>query len=132
MAELGFVGLGNMGGPMVRRLLDAGHVVHVHSRSPGPVEEVVALGAVFAGSSTEVARRAAIVLTALPTPDDVDQVYSELLSEARDGQLFVEHSTIRPSQARRCAIALAAPRAPHLHAPASRGPPPPAPRPLPV
>src|SRR5689334_10624765 len=122
MADLGFVGLGNMGRPMVRRLLEAGHVVHVHSRSPGPVEEVVALGAVFAGSSTEVARRAAIVLTALPTPDDVDQVYSELRPEARDGQLFVEHSTIRPSQARRWAIALAERGASYLDAPVSGGP----------
>jgi 3-hydroxyisobutyrate dehydrogenase/2-hydroxy-3-oxopropionate reductase len=122
MAELGFVGLGNMGRPMVRRLLAAGHVVHVHSRSPGPVDEVVALGAVSAGSSAAVARRAEVVLTALPTPDDVDHVYGELISGARDGQLFVEHSTIRPSQAQRWAAALAERGARYLDAPVSGGP----------
>jgi len=122
MAELGFVGLGNMGRPMVSRLLDAGHVVHVHSRSPGPVDEVVALGAASAGSSAAVARRAEIVLTALPTPGDVDQVYGDLLSESRDGQLFVEHSTIRPSQAQRWAAALAERGAGYLDAPVSGGP----------
>jgi len=122
MAELGFVGLGNMGRPMVRRLLDAGHVVHVHSRSAGPIEEMVALGAAAAGSSATVARRSEIVLTALPTPDDVDQVYGELLTEARGGQLFVEHSTIRPSQAQRWATTLAERGAGYLDAPVSGGP----------
>jgi 3-hydroxyisobutyrate dehydrogenase/2-hydroxy-3-oxopropionate reductase len=122
MTELGFVGLGNMGRPMVRRLLAAGHVVHVHSRSPGPVQEVVALGAVSAGSSAAVAGRAEIVLTALPTPDDVDQVYAEMLAEMREGELFVEHSTIRPSQAQRWAAALAERGARYLDAPVSGGP----------
>jgi 3-hydroxyisobutyrate dehydrogenase-like beta-hydroxyacid dehydrogenase len=122
MAELGFVGLGNMGRPIVRRLLDAGHVVHVHSRSTGPIEEMVALGAAAAESSAMVARRSEIVLTALPTPDDVDRVYGELLTEARDGQLFVEHSTIRPSQARRWATAFAERGARYLDAPVSGGP----------
>ena len=85
MAGVGFIGLGNMGRPMVRRLLDAGHVVHVHSRSPGPVEEMVDAGAVAAGSAAEIARRAEVVLTALPTPADVDDVYGEMLPEARAG-----------------------------------------------
>lgn len=122
MTELGFVGLGNMGRPMVRRLLEAGHVVHVHSRSPAPVDEMVAIGAVAAGSSAEVARRAEAVLTALPTPEDVDQVYGEMLAEASDGQLFVEHATIRPSQAQRWAAALAGRGAGYLDAPVSGGP----------
>jgi 3-hydroxyisobutyrate dehydrogenase/2-hydroxy-3-oxopropionate reductase len=122
MAEVGFIGLGNMGRPMVRRLLEAGHVVHVHSRSPGPVEEMVAAGAVDAGSSAEVARRSDVVLTALPAPRDVDNVYGELVAEARAGQLLVEHSTIRPSQAQRWASAVAGRGAGYLDAPVSGGP----------
>ena len=122
MTEVGFIGLGNMGRPMVRRLLDAGHFVHVHNRSPGPVEDMVAAGAVAAGSSTEVARRSDVVLTALPTPSDVDAVYGEMLAEARAGQLFVEHSTIRPSQARGWEAMLAKRGARYLDAPVSGGP----------
>src|SRR5262245_35545426 len=122
MAELGFIGLGQMGRPMVRRLLDAGHTVHVHSRSPGPVEDMVANGALAAGSVAEVARRADAVLTALPRPEDVDDVYRDLLAEARAGQLFAEHSTIRPSHARRWAAAFAERGAGYLDAPVSGGP----------
>ena len=43
--QLGFVGLGAMGLPMTRHLLEAGHHVTVASRSPGPIEQAVALGA---------------------------------------------------------------------------------------
>ena len=122
MAELGFIGLGQMGRPMVRRLLDTGHTVHVHSRSPGPVEEMAAIGAVAAGSVAEVARRAEIVMTALPTPADVDEVDGELLAQARPGQLVIEHSTIRPSHAQRWAAAFAVRGAHYLDAPVSGGP----------
>jgi len=122
MAEVGFIGLGNMGRPMVRRLLEAGHVVHVHSRSPGPVEEMVAAGAVATGSALEVARRAEVVMTALPTPAAVDDVYGEMLAGARGGRLFIEHSTIRPSQAQRWAAVFEEGGARYLDAPVSGGP----------
>jgi 3-hydroxyisobutyrate dehydrogenase-like beta-hydroxyacid dehydrogenase len=122
MADVGFIGLGNMGRPMVRRLLEAGHDVHIHSRSPGPVFEMVAIGAVAAGSAAAVARAADVVLTALPTPSDVDDVYDEMLAESRDGQLFAEHSTIRPSQAARWSAAMAERGARYLDAPVSGGP----------
>ena len=122
MAELGFIGLGQMGRPMVRRLLEAGHTVHVHSRSPGPVEEMVAIGAAAAGSAADVVRRADLVHTALPTPADVDAVYERMLPAARGGQLFVEHSTIRPSHARRWEASYRERGAPYLDAPVSGGP----------
>jgi 3-hydroxyisobutyrate dehydrogenase/2-hydroxy-3-oxopropionate reductase len=122
MAELGFIGLGQMGRPMVGRLLRAGHAVDVHSRSPGPIAEMVSIGAVAAGSSAEVARRADAILTALPTPEDVDEVYGELLAVAHPGQLFAEHSTIRPSHARRWATAMSERGARYLDAPVSGGP----------
>lgn len=48
MTRIGFIGLGTMGRPMVRRLLQAGHEVTVWNRSPGPVEELTAEGAVAA------------------------------------------------------------------------------------
>lgn len=50
MADLGFLGLGTMGAAIARRLLDAGHTVHVWNRSPGAVDDLVTAGAVAASS----------------------------------------------------------------------------------
>jgi 3-hydroxyisobutyrate dehydrogenase-like beta-hydroxyacid dehydrogenase len=120
--EVGFVGLGMMGRPMVERLLAAGHRVHVSNRSAAPVEALVPLGAVAAASAAEVADRVEIVLTALLTPDAVDEVFGQFESVARAGQLYAEHSTVRPGQNRRWAAALAARGADYLDAPVSGGP----------
>lgn len=71
---VGFVGLGQMGGPMTRRLLEAGHRLVVHDVRPEAVETLVAAGAEPATSPAEVARRAALVLVSLPTPEVVRAV----------------------------------------------------------
>jgi len=120
--DVGFVGLGTMGRPMVERLLGAGHRVHVFSRSRGPVDALAAAGAVAAASAGEVASAAEVVLTALPTPDSVDEVYRALVAAARPGQLYADHSTVRPDQNRRWAAALAEKGADYLDAPVSGGP----------
>ncbi|MDQ6900814.1 MAG: NAD(P)-dependent oxidoreductase [Candidatus Dormibacteraeota bacterium] len=120
--EVGFIGLGKMGQPMVRRLLAAGHRVAVHNRSRPAVEELAAEKAVAADSARQVAARAELVLTALPTPEAVESVYGELAAAARPGQLFADHSTVSPDASRRCAELLAAKQAGFLDAPVSGGP----------
>jgi 3-hydroxyisobutyrate dehydrogenase-like beta-hydroxyacid dehydrogenase len=120
--EVGFVGLGMMGRPMAERLLAAGHRVHVYNRSADPIQALVALGAVAARSASEVAAGVEIVLTALPTPDAVDEIYGQFEGAARSGQLYADHSTIRPGQNRRWAAALAVRGADYLDAPVSGGP----------
>ena len=122
MTDIGFVGLGMMGRPMVERLLAAGHAVHVHSRSRGPVEALASKGAVPSDSAAQVAERAEIILTALPTPESVDEVYAELASAARAGQVYADHSTVRPAQNRHWASVLGARGAAYLDAPVSGGP----------
>src|ERR1700758_3699314 len=119
--EAGFVGLGKRGRPMVRRLLAAGHQVHVFNRSQEPVQEVAQLGALPAQSLAELARHAAVVLTALPTPDSVTAVYEELAGAASEGQVFVDHSTVSLGLNRRCAELLAGRQAGFLDAPVSGG-----------
>lgn len=75
MAErIGFVGLGQMGGPMTRRLLAAGHVLVVHDARADAQDALVAAGAEAAGSPAEVAARTELVLVSLPTPDVVRAV----------------------------------------------------------
>jgi 2-hydroxy-3-oxopropionate reductase len=97
------IGLGVMGRPMVANLLEAGHEVIVHSRSPGPVEAVSALGAAAASGPADVARRCEIVLTALPDSAAVEQVVlgeDGVFSAARPGLLFIDTSTVAPETAR--------------------------------
>src|SRR5919108_4507597 len=120
--KVGFVGLGKMGRPMTERLLGAGFEVTVFNRSRAPIEELAAKGARPAGSAGEVAERCDIVLTALPTPDSVEQVYEELFSRARRGQIYADHSTVSVGQSRRCAERARERGADFLDAPVSGGP----------
>ena len=66
--EIGFIGLGNMGFPMARRLIQGDHQVIVFDTRAEAVERIVALGAQAAASSKEVADRAETVMASLPTP----------------------------------------------------------------
>ena len=75
MKNIGYVGLGNMGLPMVNNLLKAGFNVGVRSRSPGPVEQAIQAGAQEAESVAKLAEWADVVCTCLPMPEDVEAVY---------------------------------------------------------
>jgi 3-hydroxyisobutyrate dehydrogenase-like beta-hydroxyacid dehydrogenase len=120
--QVGFIGLGKMGKPMVRRLLGAGHTVRVFNRSRPAVDELVGQGARPAGSAVEAAAGAEVVLTALPTPESVAEVYGALAEAAREAQIYADHSTVSPELNRRCAAQLSAKGASFLDAPVSGGP----------
>lgn len=120
--QLGFIGLGKMGRPMTQRLLSAGHTVYVHNRSRGAVDALVSEGAQAATSATEVAQKAELIMTALPTPESVQTVYAELAGSASSGQIYVDHSTVSPGLNRWCAEQLGNVGAAFLDAPVSGGP----------
>ena len=94
--QLGFVGLGAMGLPMTRHLLEAGHRVTVSSRSPGPVAQAVSLGAVEAASPAGVAAAADVVILCVPSSPQVVEVVGAMLPVLRPGQVVVDCSTIDP------------------------------------
>lgn len=127
MAEnttVGLVGTGKMGTPMVRNLLEAGFKVVVHNRSHGPVEELVAAGAVDGGSYKGVADAADIVLTSLTNQQSVQDVYlgdNGLVASAREGQIYIDTSTNPPELVREVANALSKRGAKYLDAPVSGG-----------
>jgi 2-hydroxy-3-oxopropionate reductase len=73
--SVGFIGLGRMGKPMARNLMQAGYHVVVHSRSAGPIEELTRAGAAPAGYPGEVAALADVVLTCLPDEAATESVY---------------------------------------------------------
>jgi 3-hydroxyisobutyrate dehydrogenase-like beta-hydroxyacid dehydrogenase len=120
--EVGFVGLGKMGRPMTQRLLAAGHTVHVFNRSRPAIDALAGEGAKPASSAGEVAERAEIVMSALPTPESVDAVFTEMTQHARRGQIYIDHATVSPGLNRKCAEQLKAKGADFLDAPVSGGP----------
>ncbi|AOE86685.1 3-hydroxyisobutyrate dehydrogenase [Pseudomonas sp. BN417] len=123
--HIGFLGLGNMGGPMARNLLKAGHTLTVFDPSPLATAALVELGARVASSPAEVARGgAAAIITMLPTAAHVKQVYlgqDGLLANIGQGVLLIDSSTIDPLSAREVAQAAAAQGNPMLDAPVSGG-----------
>jgi 2-hydroxy-3-oxopropionate reductase len=97
--KIGFIGLGVMGAPMARNLLEAGYELVVHSRSRGPAEELAQAGAETAGSPREVAERADVVITMLPDSAAVRDVVlggDGVLAGASSGTLLIDMSTIDP------------------------------------
>jgi 3-hydroxyisobutyrate dehydrogenase len=98
--QLGFIGLGAMGLPMTRHLLEAGHQVTVASRSPGPVQRVVSLGAVDGGSPLGVAEAGEIVFLCVPSSPQVIEVVAAMLASLGPGKVVVDCSTIDPDVTR--------------------------------
>ncbi|MGD0311478.1 MAG: NAD(P)-dependent oxidoreductase [Acidimicrobiales bacterium] len=119
--QLGFVGLGAMGLPMTRHLLEAGHQVAVSSRSPGPIAEAVSLGAVEGASPAEVARASDVVILCVPSSPQVAAVVDTMLPALRPGQVVVDCSTIDPDVARQQHQRVTAAGAGFLDAPLSGG-----------
>src|SRR6266850_391336 len=122
MANVAFIGLGKMGAPMAARLLQAGHTVYAFNRSRPPIDALVRQGAQSTASAAEAAANGELVLTALPTPQTVEDVYRQLAAGARRGQVYADHSTVSLALNRRCAELLAARGARFLDAPVSGGP----------
>jgi 2-hydroxy-3-oxopropionate reductase len=121
---VGFIGLGVMGRPMAKNLLKAGFPLVVHSRSQGPVDDLVAAGATSAASPADVARRTTRIITMLPDSPDVAQVMegeNGVFSALQRGSIVIDMSTIAPATARRLATRAAALGATMLDAPVSGG-----------
>src|SRR5690606_16082460 len=103
---IGFVGIGKMGQPMARRLVDAGRRLVVYDVDAGATAPLVALGAKAAGSVSEVADAAGTVLLSLPAPRVVQDVVAQLAGGAKVKRV-VDFSTIGPAAAASAAATLA-------------------------
>ncbi|GGN33892.1 NAD(P)-dependent oxidoreductase [Streptomyces fuscichromogenes] len=100
-SPVGFVGLGNMGGRMARRLVDAGHEVLGHDTRP---ENVTGCGATPAASVADLTRRCDVVLLSLPESKVVEAVVlgeEGVLAGTRQGQVVVDLSTSAPASTAR-------------------------------
>jgi 3-hydroxyisobutyrate dehydrogenase-like beta-hydroxyacid dehydrogenase len=122
--EVGFIGLGNMGTPMVRRLLTAGCRVTVCDLDGARVQQLVDEGAGSASTPLALAGLAETILTSLPDPAALEAVaFGEdgVISGTRLRRV-VDLSTVGPEQARRVACALAERDIGYVDAPVSGGP----------
>ena len=121
---IGFIGLGLMGKPMAANLLKAGYPVVVHSRSRGPVDELVAQGARRGTSPADVARQATRVITMVPDSPDVERVLDGadgVFRALQPGTIVIDMSSISPGVARRLAAKAASLGGVLLDAPVSGG-----------
>jgi len=113
-----------MGKPMAGHLVAKGYRVTVHSRSQGPVDELVAAGAHAAATPADVARQSDIVITMLPDTPDVDLALTGpkgVLAGMKRGSVVIDMSSISPVETRRLALAVAAVGGTMLDAPVSGG-----------
>ncbi|WP_459614858.1 NAD(P)-dependent oxidoreductase [Bordetella sp. 2513F-2] len=119
----GFIGLGNMGGPMANRLLDAGHALHVMDRDAAAVRRVAGRGATAHATAREVGDAADVVFLSLPDGKVVEDVLSADQGLARAGRakVVVDLSTIGPKAARRAFELLAQQGMDYVDAPVSGG-----------
>src|SRR6059036_4329682 len=121
---IGFIGLGIMGRPMAKNLIKAGYPLVVHSRSRGPVDDLVKSGAKAASSPKDVASQCDVLITMLPNSPDVEQVAlgkDGIIEGAKAGLIFVDMSTISPIVSQKVGKALAAKGVKMLDAPVSGG-----------
>jgi 3-hydroxyisobutyrate dehydrogenase len=119
--RVGFVGLGAMGLPMTRHLVEAGHDVTVASRSRGPIEAAVAAGAVEGDGPAGVAEASEVTILCVPNSPEVAEVVDAALPALTDGKILVDCSTIDPEVERAQHDRVGAAGARYLEAPLSGG-----------
>ncbi|WP_209125825.1 NAD(P)-dependent oxidoreductase [Alkalihalobacillus sp. BA299] len=123
--KIGFIGLGTMGLPMTKNILAAGYNTYVVSRSRPPIEEVVKFGAKEANSPKELVEICDVVLTCLPLPQNIVDVYEGdrgIIAGATEGKIIIDHSTVSPELNHRLSDELAGKGAMFMDAPVSGGP----------
>jgi 4-hydroxybutyrate dehydrogenase/sulfolactaldehyde 3-reductase len=110
MTTVGFIGLGTMGGPMARNILNKGFDLVAFDVNAKAVQALVEAGAKAASSAADLASRADVVITMLPDSPDVEAVVlgpGGLLEGFRPGSLYIDMSTIDPETTQRIGARLA-------------------------
>jgi 2-hydroxy-3-oxopropionate reductase len=121
---VGMIGLGIMGRPMAKNLIKAGYPVVVHSRSQGPVDELVGSGAKRGSSARDVAAQVDVLITMLPNSPEVELVAlgkDGIIEGAKKGLLYLDMSTISPLVSQKVGKALAEKSVRMVDAPVSGG-----------
>ena len=121
--NIGFIGLGIMGKPMVEHLINGGHTLHLHSRSGVP-KDLTGAGGHACTTPAEVASNADIIITMVPDTPDVEKVLFDEQGVAdglSEGKIVVDMSSISPIATREFAERIAKQGADYVDAPVSGG-----------
>ncbi|WP_336488077.1 3-hydroxyisobutyrate dehydrogenase [Methylobacterium nigriterrae] len=118
---IGFIGLGNMGGPMAANLAKAGFSVRGFDLAPASLEAARGAGIAVAGSALEAAEGAETVITMLPAGRHVVEVWTQLAGNLPAGTLLIDSSTVDVDSARRAHALADARGCPSIDAPVSGG-----------
>ena len=123
--KVGFIGVGNMGGPMCRNIIkNTNHEVIVFDLSPDAMKACTELGASAGSSVADVASRCDVTIASLPLPKIVEDVTlgkGGIADSAKPGSVFIDLSTKSPATAKRVAAGMAAKGILMLEAPVSGG-----------
>ena len=101
--KLGFIGIGSMGRPIAKRLLESGYNLTAYNRDRSKAEALVGYGAVVANSIAELASNTDVTLSCLANDDAVRNVYAGpegVFAHARPGTVVIEMSTVNPETSR--------------------------------
>src|SRR5277367_5334935 len=120
--KVGFIGVGNMGGPMCRNIIrNTNHDVVVFDLNPTAIAACTALGATAGTSVAQVAAECEVIFTSLPMPRNVEEVAAGIAGNAKPGAVYIDLSTNSPATARRVNDAMRAKGVQMLEAPVSGG-----------
>jgi 3-hydroxyisobutyrate dehydrogenase-like beta-hydroxyacid dehydrogenase len=105
--KVGFIGIGQMGGPMSRHLLEAGYDLTVHDLRRDAAKHLLDKGAKWADGPKAIAETCDVVISCLPTPIQVQEVVygaRGLMAGWKTGDIYVDMSTNSPTVIRQVAI----------------------------
>jgi 2-hydroxy-3-oxopropionate reductase len=123
--KIGFIGLGTMGRPMARHLLDAGYSLGVYARRSEMAAPLVSRGVVSHDTPAALAAHSDVVITMVTATSDVEEVLvgpDGVLHGAKPGTIAIDMSTIAPAATQRIAAALGKRQVRMLDAPVTGGP----------
>lgn len=120
MAKVGWIGLGNMGIPMSKRLVEAGHEVKVYNRTKEKADAVVTLGAKYAATPKEAAEDADFVFSMIAGDEALLAVWLKedgIVAGMKEGAIGIDMSTVSPEASSKVNEAVEAQKGKFLRAP---------------
>ncbi|GAB2555956.1 NAD(P)-dependent oxidoreductase [Gracilibacillus alcaliphilus] len=124
MKTVGFIGTGVMGKSMARHLMEAGHPVHVYTRTKAKALDLIEDGAVWQDDAARLTQQSDVVITMVGYPQDVEGVYlgeNGIIANANTGTFLIDMTTSDPLLAEKIYQAAAAKGLHSLDAPVSGG-----------